>query len=317
MRTSKHQETAIIDVNHNNMRIDKAAAALIPSFPRSKTAEASTLFYQNGKAVKKSKKIVTGDTIMVVWEHSWFAGIEGQEIPLTILYEDSDLLVIDKKQSMVVHPAVGNWSGTVVHALVHRYGDSFFQEEENKEQEASDDEISLRPGIVHRLDKETSGVMVIALHRQSHLHLSAQFKERQVEKYYIALVDGDVKEAKGTIETLLVRQRRNRKLFTVAKTGKGKMARTEYEVLKRYPGCTLMRIHLITGRTHQIRVHMRHIGHPVVGDSLYAHKRSPFVDQQLMLHALSLQLIHPTSKVVMRFTSPLPQRFKTLLATLR
>ncbi len=297
------------------MRVDRWIATHCPEFPRSAASDEGTSIVVNGNPAKKSKRLAEGDTVCVEWTESVFDRIEGQSIALDVLHEDEDLLVIHKPQGLVVHPGAGNPDGTVVNALVHRYGESFFTLKQGEE-DADDEETertSLRPGIVHRLDKETSGVMAIALNRESHQELSGQFKDRTVEKHYIAIVCGRPSRKRGRIETMLVRDSRDRKKFTVGREGRGKHAVTDYLVLRQWEYHALVRVRLLTGRTHQIRVHFRSIGCPILGDPLYGKRDSRFPDATLMLHAFSLALDHPRTKQRMRFRAPMPARFKAVL----
>ena len=285
-------------------RVDAWVAHISEAFPRSASSDQNTEFYINGVPVKKSKKVQPGDQVMVKWTEHLLDAVSAQDIPLHILYEDDQVVVIDKQQGLVVHPGAGNPDETLVNALVHRYGDQFF---------SSDESPSIRPGIVHRLDKDTSGVMVIAKDRITHEHLAAQFHDRQIKKHYIALVEGILPRHREHIETGIIRDARDRRRFAATDKTAGKWARTDYVVLRQLPHCALIRIRLHTGRTHQIRVHMAHIGHPVIGDPLYGLRKSYFTDQSLMLHAFSLEFSHPVSHQMMRFRAPLPDRFKSLI----
>ncbi len=222
------------------------------------------------------------------------AAPQPQDIPLTILYEDADLAVVVKPAGMVVHPAAGNEDGTLVNALLHHL-----------------DHLGgiggeLRPGIVHRLDKDTSGLLLVAKNDASQLHLSQQLQNRQMEKHYRALVEGIWGEESGRIEAPIARSKRDRKKMAV--DPEGREAVTEWRVLARGRGVTLLDVHILTGRTHQIRVHMRHIGHPVCGDPIYGAARGAKVSR-LMLHAYSLSFTHPATGERLTFTAPLPEAF--------
>lgn len=252
----------------------------------------------NGKPQKKSYLVQPNDHIRVDYTEEYFDGVKAEDIPLKVLYEDESVLVIDKPQGMVVHPAAGNWDGTLVNALLGRYGEEF-----------ADDGEDVRPGIVHRLDKDTSGVMVVARTPDAQRNLVEQFKAHTTEKIYIALVRGVPRQASGVIESGLERDRRDRKKFCVCPVGEGKYAHTTYRVLKRWRTCSLLRIAIQTGRTHQIRVHFASIGHPVVGDPIYG-KAEP---EGLMLHAFSLSFDHPASGKRVRFRAPQPPRFAAYL----
>ena len=219
---------------------------------------------------------------------------EAQDIPLTILYEDADLAVVVKPCGMVVHPAAGNEDGTLVNALLPHL-----------------DSLGgiggeLRPGIVHRLDKDTSGLLLVAKHDAAQLALSEQLSARSMEKHYRALVEGNLKEDSGRIEAAIARSKKDRKKMAVDE--EGREAITEWTVLQRGNGVTLLDVHILTGRTHQIRVHTRHIGHPVCGDPIYGSSRGAKVSR-LMLHAYSLTFTHPRSGERMTFTADLPEEF--------
>ena len=214
-----------------------------------------------------------------------------QDIPLEILYQDPHLAVVVKPCGMVVHPAAGNLDGTLVNALLYHL-----------------DHLSgiggeMRPGIVHRLDKDTSGLMLVAKDDQTHAALSKQLSDRQMEKHYRALVYGRMKEPSGVIEKPIGRSKTDRKKMAVDENGR--WAKTEWTVLWEAPDRTLLDVHIITGRTHQIRVHMASVGHPVLGDALYGHKRMPAAPR-LMLHAYSLAFTHPATGERMRFIAPCP-----------
>ncbi len=257
----------------------------------------STLWL-NKKPAKKGNLVQNGDEIMIEYTLTVFEGLTPQVIDFPIIYEDDTILVIDKPQGLVVHPAAGNWDGTLANGLLQRYGSRILGVQE----EGSE---GLRPGIVHRLDKETSGLLVVALTSQAHRSLSAQFKERTTKKIYIALVEGTLKHPNGSIERNIRRDPNNRKRMSVCPSDEGREALTEYTLLKQFPSCALVRIVLHTGRTHQIRVHFSSIGHSVVGDSLYGKE----VKEGMMLHAQELGFTHPNTQEEVLFRSPLPRRF--------
>lgn len=219
---------------------------------------------------------------------------EAQDIPLEILYQDDDLAVVVKPCGMVVHPAAGNEDGTLVNALLHHL------------EHLGSIGGETRPGIVHRLDKDTSGLLLVAKNDASQLSLSRQLQERQMEKHYRALVDGAISQDEGRIEAAIARSKKDRKKMAV--DPEGREAITEWRVLARGRACTLLDVHILTGRTHQIRVHMKHIGHPVCGDPIYGSPRGAKVPR-LMLHAWSLSFTHPSSGERMTFTAPLPEAF--------
>ncbi len=314
MAEREHTISLVVPEGSAGQRVDRWVAHFDDSFPRSVASDEQTQFYINDKAVKKSKTVKPHDRVTVHWIESIFDKIEGQDIPLSIIYEDQQLLVLNKQQSLVVHPGAGNLDNTLVNALVFRYGDQFFTNSgEGDSEEDDDSDTSVRPGIVHRLDKDTSGVMVVAKDRGTHNSLSEQFKERSTEKYYIALVQGQMPKRRGHIQTTLVRDRNNRKRFCVGKEDEGKLAHTDYVVLRQWPTFALVRLRLHTGRTHQIRVHLLHLGCPILGDPIYGRKSEHYRDATLMLHAFSLEITHPVTGVRMRFRAPMPQRFKDII----
>jgi len=229
--------------------------------------------------------------------------IEAQDIPLTILYQDDDLAVVAKPSGMVVHPAAGNPDGTLVNALMHRLdGLSGIGGE-------------LRPGIVHRLDKDTSGLLLVAKNDASHLRLSEQLKRREVERAYLAIVHGHFKDSEGYVEGAIARHPTDRKKMAIVPGGRD--ARTEYTVLKELRGASLIEARLTTGRTHQIRVHMASIGRPVLGDLVYGPKKMPHpVKGGQLLHACRVGFMHPTTGEYMRFETPPEPRFEEWLKKL-
>jgi 23S rRNA pseudouridine1911/1915/1917 synthase len=235
--------------------------------------------------------------------------LEAEQIPIDIIYEDDDLVVVNKASGMVVHPGAGNWTGTLANALLYHFGEM-----------AAKDPI--RPGIVHRLDKETSGVLLVAKNERAHEVLSKQFKDRTVEKHYIALVYGQVKQSSGQVEVPIGRDLKSR-IKISPRSARLRKASTQYEVLRRLPGFTLLRAIPKTGRTHQIRVHLRHLGHPIVGDKLYGRTKSDHnriaairaLDRHF-LHATFLRITHPTTGKPIDFEAPLPNELEQLLITL-
>ena len=228
-----------------------------------------------------------------------------EEIPLDIIFEDDCLLVINKPRGMVVHPAAGNYAGTLVNALLYHCGDSL-------------SEIGgvLRPGIVHRIDKDTTGLLIVAKGDYAHRHLSEQLKTRSLSRTYFALVHGNIKEDTGTVDKPIDRDVHDRKKMAIAKTG-GREAVTHYEVLERFGQYTLVKCKLQTGRTHQIRVHMKSLGHPLVGDKTYGIKKEAFDLEGQLLHAGAIGFIHPKSETEMAFSVPLPEDFERVLQILR
>lgn len=254
----------------------------------------------NSQGEKARYTVKEGDLIEVTLPNEPDGILEPEDIPLDILYEDEHMVVVNKPPDMVIYPAAGNKSGTLMNALVSRCS------------KLASVGAPLRPGVIHRLDKDTSGVIVIAKDDASYHNLIAQFRERKVEKYYLALVFGGLKEPRGEIRTLIGRSRWNRKKMSV-KTDRGKEAITQFEILKKLRSSTLAKIRIITGRTHQIRVHFSSRGHPVLGDRTYGKKTELIIDgksivfPRQMLHAYSIKLKHPVSGMPMEFTAPIPE----------
>ncbi len=261
--------------------------------------------FVNGKTVNKSYKTSNGDEISLHIPEPEITDILPENIPLDILYEDNELIVINKPQGMVVHPAPGHISGTVVNALMYHCKDGL-----------SGINGELRPGIVHRIDKDTSGVIVAAKTDRAHISLSEQLAAHSMTRLYNAIVYNGFSEPEGTVSTLIGRAKNDRKKMAVLLHG-GREAVTHYRVLEALGKYTLVELKLETGRTHQIRVHMAHIGHPLVGDTVYGSGRQTFSLNGQCLHARVLGFIHPVSGEYMEFSSPLPDYFETLLKRLR
>ena len=253
-------------------------------------------------AAKAGAAVKAGDTIAVDVPEAAETAVEKQDIPLTILYQDADIAVIDKPCGMVVHPAAGNESGTLVNALLFVMDD------------LSGVGGVKRPGIVHRLDKDTSGIMLVAKNDFAHLGLSRQLADRTMEKHYLAVVEGQMKEQTGRIDKPIGRSDCDRKKMAV--TVGGRYARTEWTLLEPLRGSSLLDVHILTGRTHQIRVHLQSIGHPVAGDPLYGLKKGINVPR-LMLHAHTLAFTHPRTGERMRLEAPPPEAFTLAVRKLR
>ncbi|MBU5482968.1 RluA family pseudouridine synthase [Clostridium sp. MSJ-11] len=257
----------------------------------------------NDKVKKSNYKLKDGDVVITYIPKSVPLNVEGEEIPLEILYEDNDVIVVNKPQGMVVHPAPGNYNGTLVNALMHHCKD------------LSGINGITRPGIVHRIDKDTSGVLVVAKNDIAHNKLAYQLKEHTMTRVYIALVEGVIKEDEGTVDAPLGRHPVERIKISVIPGGR--RAVTHFKVLERYNSNTLVECRLETGRTHQIRVHMSYIGHPLVGDPVYGYKKQKFNLQGQMLHAKKLGFIHPTKGEYMEFNTDIPEYFKKILDILQ
>lgn len=292
----------------NNQRIDKGVAEffgdLTRSYVKKLTDEGNILI--NGKKAKASSKLLCGDRVEINLPDPEPVGAEAQDIPLDIVYEDDSLLVINKHRGMVVHPAAGNYDGTLVNALLAHCGSSL-----------STINGVIRPGIVHRLDKDTTGLLVAAKGDAAHLALSEQLKTRTLKRRYFALVHSNIKEDGGTVDKNLKRSPSDRKKIAVCTAGEGRSAVTHYSVLERFGRYTYINCDLDTGRTHQIRVHMRWLGHPIVGDKTYGVKNEEFNLVGQLLHAGKIGFIHPKSREYMEFTVPLPEDFEKVLTVLR
>jgi len=257
----------------------------------------------NKKREKASYKVKLNDNIEVQEVEAKEIDLKAEDIPLNILYEDKDIIVVNKEKGMVVHPANGNLDGTLVNALMAKCQDSL-----------SGIGGEIRPGIVHRLDKDTSGVIVVAKNDKAHINLSEQIKNKKMKKTYICLVRGNVPNDEATIDMPIARSKKDRKKMAVDKDGKN--AVTHFKVLKRYEGYTYLKVNIETGRTHQIRVHLSHIGYPIVGDEVYSNGKNPFGVKGQMLHAKELEFIHPTTGKKMRIEAPIPTYFNEVLETL-
>ncbi len=254
----------------------------------------------NGKSVKHSYKTQENDEITMEQEEPKEVELKAENIPLEIIYEDKDIIVVNKPKGMVVHPANGNPDGTLVNAVMAICKDSL-----------SGIGGELRPGIVHRLDKDTSGIIIVAKNDKAHINLSEQIKNHKVEKTYIALVKGNVKENQATINMPIGRSNKDRKKMAVTKNGK--TAITHFKVLKRYDKYTLLEVKIETGRTHQIRVHLSQIGYPIVGDMVYSNGKNEWGIEGQCLHAKSLKFKHPITGKEMYLEAPLPEYFQKIL----
>ena len=257
----------------------------------------------NGKKTKASYKVQKGDKIQVEEEKPVEVSIKAQNIPLEIIYEDNDIIVVNKPKGMVVHPANGNPDGTLVNAIMAICKDTL-----------SGIGGEIRPGIVHRLDKDTSGIIIVAKNDKAHINLSEQIKEHKVKKTYIALVRGIVRENEATINMPIGRSEKDRKKMAVTK--KGKEAITHFKVLQRYDNYTLLQVNIETGRTHQIRVHLSQIGYPIVGDEVYSNGKNEWNIKGQCLHAKSLEFIHPGTGTKMYLEAKMPEYFEEILKSL-
>lgn len=258
----------------------------------------------NGKKTKASYKLNLDDVVTIVKEEPKEVEIVAQDIPLDIVYEDNDILVVNKQKGLVVHPGNGNPDGTLVNAIMNHCKDSL-----------SGIGGEIRPGIVHRIDKDTSGILIIAKNDKAHINISDQIKNHEVKKTYIALVRGIVKENMATIDMPIARSNKDRTKMAVARDGKN--AVTHIKVLERFKGFTLLEVNIETGRTHQIRVHLSEIGYPIVGDYVYSNGKNPFDVVGQMLHSMKIEFRHPVTNEQMKLEAKLPEYFEKVLETLR
>ncbi len=283
-------------------RIDKALGGLIDSLSRSFIQK----FIKDGKVtvnnsvVKSSYKVSTDDEVVFELPEAVEPDIPAENIPLDILYEDKDVIVVNKPKGMVVHPAAGHYSGTLVNALMYHCGEDL-----------SGINGVMRPGIVHRIDMDTTGSLIVCKNDIAHNSIAAQLKEHSINRVYHAICYGDLKEDEGTIHKPIGRHPVDRKKMAINEQGKD--AVTHYKVLKRFGKYTYISCKLETGRTHQIRVHMASIGHPLVGDEVYSNRSCPFKLQGQSLHAMTLGFVHPKSGEYVEVNAPLPEYFEHLL----
>lgn len=292
----------IIDSENSNQRLDKIISKLNQDLSRATIQRLieNEKILVNGKKVKQSYKVEVNDEITIEDEKPKEIELKPQDIPVEVLYEDNDIIVVNKPKGLVVHPANGNPDGTLVNALMAICKGSL-----------SGIGGEIRPGIVHRLDKDTSGVLIVAKNDKSHLDLSNQIKNRTVKKTYIALVRGNVKENEATINMPIGRSKKDRKKMDIDKNGKE--AITHFKVLERYKDYTLLEVKIDTGRTHQIRVHLSHIGYPIIGDYVYSNGKNPFGVEGQMLHAKKIEFNHPSTKEHLIIEAELPEYFKKVL----
>ena len=257
----------------------------------------------NGKPAAKSARLSGGETVTVDVPQLRETALPPQDIPLDVVYEDDDVIVVNKPTGLVVHPAPGHPDGTLVNALLHHCGDSLSGIGGEK-----------RPGIVHRIDRDTSGLIIAAKNDAAHAFLSAQLSDHTLARTYECLVTGSLKQDSGTVDAPIGRHPTDRKKMAVVSNGR--RAVTHWEVVARYPGATHVRCRLETGRTHQIRVHMAYLGHPILGDTVYGAKKPvPGLTGQC-LHATGLRFIHPRTREIVELTCPLPEEFTRMLAKL-
>jgi 23S rRNA pseudouridine1911/1915/1917 synthase len=309
-RTSELYEhfRVVVDKGQTPVRIDKYLFERIVNASRNRiqTAADAGFVMANGKPVKSSYKVKPLDVLTVMMDRPRYENdIIPEDIPLDILYEDDDLLVVNKPKGMVVHPSAGHYSGTLVNAIMYHCKDSL-----------SGINGEIRPGIVHRIDMDTTGSLIVCKNDESHVFIAEQIKEHSVNRRYRGIVYGVVRDDEGTIHAPIGRHPVDRKKMAINEKN-GKDAITHYKVLERFDKYTYMEFKLETGRTHQIRVHMASIGHPLLGDTLYSNGKSPYKLQGQTLHAMTIGFIHPGTREYMEISAPLPEYFEKILRDLR
>ncbi len=289
-----------IDEANKDLRLDVYLAQVVPNVPSrtfvKKLIEAKHVTVNDTAAAKVNHKLALGDRVSIDLDERLLGpkDIKAEKIDLDIFYEDDDIVVINKPVGLTVHPASGSHSGTLVNGLMHRFG------------ELSDINGLIRPGIVHRLDRDTSGLIIVAKSNVAHARLARQFEKHTVMKRYVARVLGVVQFDQGVIDVPIDRHDKHHDQRQTAEEGQGKEAVTLYQVIKRFKKSTLVGLYPQTGRTHQLRVHMKHLGHPILGDEKYYRKES---FPRLALHAQSIGFIHPITKNYIEFSCPMPQEF--------
>ena len=300
------EQTYVVDKGNEGERLDVFLTEVLDEWTRSQIKKQidNKGAFINGKQAKSGNVVKADDEVSIFFTKD--AGLEDvlpENINLDIVFEDDDIIVINKPQGMVVHPAPGNYEHTLVNALLYHL----------KNEISNSDTI--RPGIVHRIDKDTSGLLVVAKNNFSHVKLAEQFFTHESGRVYVALLEGNVKQSDGTIETYLNRDPKDRKRYAVSDVGK--KAITHYKVLENYQGYSLCEFKLETGRTHQIRVHSKHIGHPIVGDKTYGFAKQKFKLDGQLLHAKALKIKHPRTGEVMLFECDLPDYFMNVIKKLK
>ncbi|EZP71413.1 Pseudouridine synthase [Sphingomonas paucimobilis] len=302
---------AVIGEAQQGLRLDKALADLLPGLSRErlKALIVEGQVTAGGRSLNPSLKVAAGQAFAITLPAPVEAEAVAQDIPLSIVHEDADLIVIDKPAGLVVHPAAGNLDGTLVNALLHHC----------RGQLSGIGGVA-RPGIVHRIDKDTSGLLVVAKSDKAHEGLAQQFKDHSIDRLYAAIVYGIPQTAAGTVDTWIGRSDSDRKKMAVHREGRGKHAVTHYRVVERLRGAALVECRLETGRTHQVRVHMAHLGHPLIGDPVYGRDRKGFKSiletlgfKRQALHAKRLGFIHPVTGEKLSFDSALPTDMQELL----
>lgn len=295
-----------VPIEQENARIDRCLAELLGELSRSyiqKLLKEGQVLV-NGQAVKASYRVCLGDLISLDIPEAVEPKIQAEDMALDILYEDQDVILVNKPKGMVVHPAAGHYSGTLVNGLMAHCRDQL-----------SGINGVMRPGIVHRIDRDTTGVLIVCKNDFAHSKVAAQLKEHSITRRYLAVVHGVIKEEEGTVDASIGRHPTERKKMSINEKN-GRPAVTHYQVLRRFGHYTYLECRLETGRTHQIRVHMASIGHPLLGDEVYGPHKCPFSLQGQTLHAAVFGFIHPRTGEYLEFTAPLPEYFEKLLKQL-
>ncbi len=302
------EENTVISIGPENAgkRLDVCLKDLFPDHSRSFFSNliGQGLITVNGDPKKDSYKVSAGDEISIRFPQPKEIDVTAQNIPLDIIYEDRDILIVNKPKGMVVHPAPGHEDNTLVNAILYHCGDSLSGINGEK-----------RPGIVHRIDRDTTGSLIICKNDKAHNAIAEQIKEHTVNRIYEGIVIGNIKNNEGTIDAPIARSKTDRKKMAIDPAGR--RAVTHYRVLERFGAYTYCAFKLETGRTHQIRVHMASIGHPILGDPVYGPKKCPFKLEGQTLHAKTIGFIHPTTGIYVEFSAPLPEYFEKLLEKLR
>ncbi|OLA82391.1 MAG: RNA pseudouridine synthase [Roseburia sp. 40_7] len=304
----EEQYTLVTETGINGIRLDKYLSDRLPdaitrSFLQKLIKEEQVTV--DGRLQKANYKLKPEQTIQITIPPAEETAILPEDIPLDILYEDNDLLVVNKPKDMVVHPSAGHYTGTLVNAIMFHCKGSL-----------SGINGEIRPGIVHRIDKDTTGSLIICKNDESHLKIAEQIKEHSVKRIYRGIVSGTLKESEGTVEGNIGRHPIDRKKMALVTKG-GKPAITHYRVLEQFKNAAYMEFHLETGRTHQIRIHMASIGHPLLGDTVYGNAKNPYKLNGQTLHAMTIGFIHPTTGEYLEVSAPIPEYFNALIKKLR
>ncbi len=304
----EEQYTLVTETGINGIRLDKYLSDRLPdaitrSFLQKLIKEEQVTV--DGRLQKANYKLKPEQTIQITIPPVEETAILPEDIPLDILYEDNDLLVVNKPKDMVVHPSAGHYTGTLVNAIMFHCKESL-----------SGINGEIRPGIVHRIDKDTTGSLIICKNDESHLKIAEQIKEHSVKRIYRGIVSGTLKESEGTVEGNIGRHPIDRKKMALVTKG-GKPAITHYRVLEQFKNAAYMEFRLETGRTHQIRVHMASIGHPLLGDTVYGNAKNPYKLNGQTLHAMTIGFIHPTTGEYLEVSAPIPEYFNALIKKLR